>query len=156
MWTERDQAARAEREIPEVQRVDMAEIVLHLKAAGVEDIRAFPWLDAPAEKTLSRTMDLLADLGALDSETSAITALGRRMLAFPIHPRHARMLIEAGERGCVPVVALIAALTQMDNIMLRGRGHDVRERRADSLGDEGDSDLLRLVRAWQFARRQGC
>lgn len=155
LWTERDHNARPEREVPEVQRVDLAETVLHLKAFGVEDIRAFPWLDAPAGKTLAGAMELLVDLGALDEGTQSITTLGRRMLAFPIHPRHARMLIEAGIRRCVPTVALIAALTQADNIMLRGRGREVRDRRADSLGDEETSDLLRLVRAWQFARGAG-
>jgi len=155
LWTQRDHEARPAQEPPEVRRVDLSEIVLHLKALGVEDVATFPWLDPPGERTLARATELLVDLGALSGDGAMITGLGRRMLAFPVHPRHARMLIEAGNRGCVTTVALIAALTQMDNIILRGRGREVRERRADSLGDEATSDLLGLVRAWQFARKTG-
>jgi ATP-dependent helicase HrpB len=155
LWTERDHNARPEQELPEVLRVDLSEIVLHLKALGIEDVAGFPWLDSPGPKTLTRAMELLIDLGALSSDGSVITELGRRMLAFPLHPRHARMLIEAGTRGCVPMVALMAAVTQMENVVLRGLGRDMREKRADSLGDEKESDLFLLVRAWQYARESG-
>jgi ATP-dependent helicase HrpB len=103
LWSEREHADRAEQELPEIKRLDLAEVVLTLKAAGVDDLRQFRWLEAPEEKALARAEDLLLDLGALRTAASGrqITPLGRQMLAFPVHPRYARMLLAARDYGCV-------------------------------------------------------
>lgn len=153
LWSVRDHAARPIHEIPEVRRLDLAEVVLTLKAGGVDDIKAFRWMEVPEERSLDRAELLLRDLGALDSRTGAMTETGRRMLSFPVHPRYARMLIAAGEHGCVRSVALIAALTQGRSLLLRRQGHDVRGDRDDFLGDETESDFFILMRAWHYADR---
>jgi ATP-dependent helicase HrpB len=178
-------------ELPEVKRLDLAEVVLTLKASGIDDVAAFPWLEKPDTKGLERAEMLLTDLGALHaprseisnakdpnakegnrqsskaegaSDTSAekaagqrpalpgaITEVGRRMLRFPVHPRYARMLIEADARGCVRPVALMAALTQGRNFLVRGVSRDVEDAREETLGEEHESDFFLLMRAWRFA-----
>ena len=47
LWTEREHLDRAAQELPEVKRLDLAEVVLTLKASGVEDIGDFRWLEPP-------------------------------------------------------------------------------------------------------------
>ncbi|MEI7820968.1 MAG: helicase-related protein, partial [Verrucomicrobiota bacterium] len=94
LWTDREHADRPSQELPEVKRLDLAEVVLTLKAGGVNDVAKFRWLEAPEAKSLERAETLLLDLGATDTSGS-ITELGRRMLAFPAHPRYARMLLAA-------------------------------------------------------------
>ena len=148
LWTERQHYERAPRELPEVKRLDLSEIILTLKASGVDDVAAFRWLEAPEARSLERAETLLRDLGALDDETGIITDLGRRMLAFPLHPRYARMLLAAQAHGCVREVALAAALTQGRNLLRRDGDHEARER---ALGEEHASDLLLLMRAWHLA-----
>ena len=96
LWTAREHDDRAAQELPEVQRLDLAEVVLTLKASGVDDVAEFRWLESPDAKSLERAVTLLTDLGGLDAQ-GAITPLGRRMLAFPAHPRYARMLLAAHE-----------------------------------------------------------
>jgi ATP-dependent helicase HrpB len=150
LWMEREQ--RAAQELPEVKRLDLAEVVLTLKAAGVDDVRNFRWLEPPDPKALDRAEQLLADLGATDHQ-SRITNLGRRMLAFPVHPRYARMLIAAGESGCVRPVALIAALTQGRDLLVRRQGRQVEEARDDLFGGETQSDFFVLMRAYRYAER---
>jgi len=154
LWTEREHRARPVRETPEVQRVDMAEITLLLKACGIGDVGGFPWVDAPDANALAGAIELLQSLGALDMREEAITALGRQLLAFPAHPRYARMLVAAEYYGCVPTAALIAALTQERNLLLRHAPRAVRARREDVFGEETDSDLFVLMRAWHYAREQ--
>ena len=73
------------------------------------------------------------------------------MLAFPVHPRYARMLLAARERGCVRPVALLAALTQTRNLLVRSEGRQMDEAREDALGAEHESDFFLLMRAWRFA-----
>ncbi len=152
LWTEHEHAGRAAHDMPEIKRVDPAEIILTLKALGVSDIAAFPWLEPPEPKALERALTLLRDLGALDA-AGAPTPLGRRMLSFPVHPRYARMLLAAGERGAVKPVALIAAIAQGRPLLVRNAGKAAAEQRRDLLGDSGGSDLLILMRAWNYARQ---
>jgi ATP-dependent helicase HrpB len=152
LWTERDHADRAAQELPEVHRLDLAEVVLTLKSSGVTDIDKFPWLESPNAIGLRRAEQLLCDLGALESTGKrAITGIGRKMLSYPVHPRYARMLLEAEGRGCVRGVALMAALTQGRGFLIRGVAKGVEQAREAALGDEHQSDFLLLMRAWSYA-----
>jgi ATP-dependent helicase HrpB len=153
LWTEREHPARPAQELPEVKRLDLAEVVLTLKASGVEEIGRFRWLDPPDPQALARAEQLLGDLGALAS--GGITMLGRRMLAFPVHPRYARMLLAAQKYRCVPAVALIAAITQGRNLLRRLESRQAREDREDVLGSDAESDLFVLMRAYRYAEKSG-
>ncbi len=151
LWAEREHANRAPQELPEVKRLDLSEVVLTLKASGIDDVMNFPWLEKPDAVGLVRAENLLVDLGALAGERKTITAVGRKMLRFPVHPRYARMLLAAEERGCVRTVALMAALTQGRNFLIRGVARDVEKAREDALGEEHASDFFLLMRAWRYA-----
>jgi ATP-dependent helicase HrpB len=169
LWTEREHAQRAAQELPEVRRLDLSEVVLTLKASGIDDVAAFPWLEKPDPKALERAETLLADLGALEGADKArppggaanlggpsgpalpISETGRRMLRFPVHPRYARMFLEADKRGCVRSVALMAALTQGRSFLQRGLPRAVDDARDEALGEETESDFFLLMRAWRFA-----
>jgi ATP-dependent helicase HrpB len=151
LWTEREHAQRALQELPEVKRLDLAEVVLTLKAAGIDDVYNFPWLEKPEAKSLERAEALLEDLGALAGKDRTITEVGRRMLRFPMHPRYARMFLAAQEFGCVRSVALMAALTQGRNFLLRGVDKRTQEARDELFGAESESDFFLLMRAWRYA-----
>ncbi len=153
LWSAAEHAERQPQELPEVQRLDLSEVVLALKAAGIENLRTLRWFEAPAEASLHQAEELLADLGALDKRNgdTAITELGRRMLAFPAHPRYARMLIAAEEYGCVPEACLIAALTQGRDLLLRNVSSDVAAARDELFGGQDSSDFWILIRAWEYA-----
>jgi ATP-dependent RNA helicase HrpB len=151
LWTESEHLERAPQELPEVKRLDLAEVVLTLKASGIEDSAAFRWLEPPDPKALENAEQLLDELGA--SAVGKVTSLGRRMLAFPVHPRYARMLLAAQEQRCVRSVALIAALTQGRNLLRRAEGKEMRDEREDFLGSDDESDLFILLRAFRFAEK---
>src|SRR5215831_6482284 len=69
LWSRDEHARRPARELPEIRRLDLAEAVLTLKAAAIEDLRKFRWLDPPDEASLAHAEELLADLGALKGGT---------------------------------------------------------------------------------------
>jgi ATP-dependent helicase HrpB len=151
LWTEREHEARPVQTPPEIRRLELSGAFLGLKASGIEDLAAFPWLEAPEARSFARGVELLRDLGALD-HAGRLTDTGRRMAAFPTHPRYARMLLAADKLGCVRAAALIAALSQSRTIMLRSEGKRMDELREDILGAEGASDFFTLMRAWRFAQ----
>lgn len=150
LWTLQEQATRRAQELPEILRHDLAEVVLTLKAGGIDDIENFQWLEKPDPVALARTLTLLTDLGAIDHR-GRLTQTGTRMVQFPMHPRYARMLLAADRFHCVRQACLIAALTQGKGILERNKGKEVRGERDDRLGDEDCSDFKRLMRAWVFA-----
>jgi ATP-dependent helicase HrpB len=174
LWSRDEHAHRLQQELPEVKRLDLAEVVLTLKAAGVQDLRKFRWLERPEEQALVHAEELLADLGALRTENFQvgnsksevtqpgspsprgvleITPTGRKMLAFPLHPRYARMLLAAREYGCVYQACLVAALTQGRDLLLRNIDREVARWRDDLLGDKAASDFWLLMRAWTYAAK---
>jgi ATP-dependent helicase HrpB len=153
LWSREEHAHRPQQELPEVKRLDLAEVVLTLKAAGVEDLRAFRWLEPPEEQSLAHAEELLTDLGALKTinHQLSITPLGRKMLAFPLHPRSARMLIAAQDYGCVYQACLLAALTQGRDLLLRNVDGDTARHREDLLGEKAGSDFWLQMSAWHHA-----
>ena len=175
LWSREEHGHRAVQELPEIKRLDLAEVVLTLKAAGVDDLQKFRWLEPPTEQSLAHAEELLLDLGALkvaqasrlcvsgaaeqtethrrDACATNITPIGRKMLAFPLHPRYSRMLLAAQEYGCVHQACLVAALTQGRDLMLRNVDRDTNSYREDLLGDKASSDFWILMRAWTYAAK---
>jgi ATP-dependent helicase HrpB len=150
LWSRSEHDERAPHEMSEIKRLDLAEVVLTLKAADVDDLRKFRWLENPDEISLTHAEELLEDLGAIGHDKK-ITAIGRKMLAFPLHPRYARMLLAAQEFGCVRQACLVAALTQGRDLLLRNCGKEVESAREDLLGEKASSDFWILMRAWNYA-----
>jgi ATP-dependent helicase HrpB len=152
LWTACDHDQRPPQTLPEIRRLELSGALLTLKAGGIEDLDQFPWVEAPDPKSFARARQLLHDLGALDRDEK-LTKIGRRMAAFPTHPRYARMLLAAQELGCVRAAALIAALAQSRPIVIRSVGKRIEETRQDILGGEPSSDFFLLMRAFRYAEQ---
>ena len=155
LWTAHEHRNRMPHDISEIRRIDLAEVLLLLKAHGVDDARTFPWVEAPDDISRQRAEQLLRDLGAADATTGRITSLGQRMVSFPVHPRYARMLMSGHELGCTRDAALIAALTQDRDLLIRRPPKHVQDAREDLLGERADSDFFILMRAWRYAQQNG-
>ena len=152
LWTESGHLNREERQSPEIQRADLSEVVLLLHSLGVTRAAEFPWLDQPETAAVERAELLLKTLGAISRE-GRLTEAGWEMKSLPVHPRYARMMIEARRRKCLPAAALCAALASGRDLLLRpGRDdHAARETR-ELFEGSALSDFYTLMRAHQFAR----
>jgi ATP-dependent helicase HrpB len=119
LYTEMDYAARPAFETPEIQRLDLAGAALELHAAGVQEVANFAWFDSPTTQSIEAADTLLRRLGAIN-KTGAITELGRKMLRLPLHPRQARIFVEASQRGVAKRGSLIAALIGERDLRAKG------------------------------------
>ena len=151
LWTVISHKDRDERNTPEIQRSDLAEVVLLLHSLGIREAASFDWLDKPDPQAVVRAERLLTMLGALlDAD---LTPIGRQMLRLPMHPRYSRMLIEASQRGCVADAALCAALVSGRDLLARLDRDDVSTQAArEMFEDSTDSDFITLMRAYDFAK----
>lgn len=156
LWTESNHLNRPERNTPEIQRADLAEVVLLLHSAGIRKASEFDWLDRPDAAAIERAEKLLESLGAIranPSEASDLTPIGRKMLRLPMHPRYSRMLVEAASHGCLKEAALCAALVSGRDLLVRlGRDdqHIAKARETFEVSDQ--SDFFVLIEAFQHAQ----
>jgi len=105
LWDARDRL-RPARE-PEIDRVDLAGVVLGLMAAG-NTPESFPWFDAPSPDRVEAARELLQRLGAIDG--TRVTSLGDQLRRLPLHPRLGAVLMAA--RGAWEAAAACALLSE--------------------------------------------
>jgi ATP-dependent helicase HrpB len=150
LYTAQDFNARPAHEAPEVRRLDLAEAVLELSAAGVGDLRGFEWFEPPSEPSLESARELLRGLGALDG-AGGLSPVGRRMLRLPLHPRLSRIVVEAEGRGVAREACAVAALVSERDIRAGRVLQDSRDRRPPRAPSSGTSDLLELLDLFEGA-----
>jgi ATP-dependent helicase HrpB len=155
LWTEAQQAERPARNTPEIQRTELSEVVLLLHSFGIRDAAQFDLPDKPAAERIAAAEELLEALGAITPAPRAITEIGRQMLRLPMHPRYARMLIEAQKYGCVREAALFAALVSGRDLLVHLPPQDKLTRRnRESLTRVSDTDFTLLSAAFAHAVKQ--
>jgi len=150
LWTRAEEAGRREHDVPEILRVDLGRTLLELAAWGLRDAAGLAWLDPPPPATFERAGRLLVDLGALDGG-GALTDVGRRMLALPVAPRLARMLVEAEDEDALADGALLAALASERDIVRAARAFGG----AAADFPPGPSDLVLRMELFEDAARTG-
>lgn len=124
LYTLYDFNQRSEQTTPEIERADLTETVLWARTLNVP-LASDCWLDRPPQAALVRAQKLLELLGAVHADGS-VTSMGRKLAAFPVHPRLGRAMHHALETGCVKGVArLVALLSEPSVVMRRDVGLDL-------------------------------
>ncbi len=154
LYTEKDFAALAESDTPEILRCDFSQAILTMKARGVENIVNFPFLDRPPRKTLEKALLQLFQVKAL-TESGDISQIGMQMARLPLSVSLARALLAAAEPAmdCVSEVIDIISCLSVENIFLNLTSEDKKEEaelaRRELYRREGDHlTLLALVKAY--------
>ncbi|CAG8493973.1 14631_t:CDS:10, partial [Acaulospora colombiana] len=104
--------------IPEIQRTNLAMVVLLLKSLGVKNLLDFDFMDPPPQDNILNSMYQLWILGALDN-TGEITSLGRRMVEFPLDPSLSKMLLVSEELGCTAEILTIVSMLSVPSVFYR-------------------------------------
>ena len=104
--------------IPEIQRTNLGNVVLQLKAMGIHDLLKFDFMDPPPVATLVGAMQSLYALGALDDE-GLLTRFGRKMAEFPLEPQLSKMLITAADLRCAEEILTVVAMLSVEQPFYR-------------------------------------
>jgi ATP-dependent RNA helicase DHX8/PRP22 len=137
--------------VPEIQRANMAQTVLTLKAMGINDLLNFDFMDKPSEPSMVSAMHTLYTLGALDDE-GLLTKLGRKMAEFPLDPQLAKMLLSAVELGCSEEILTIVAMLSVQNVFYRPKEKQALadQKKSKFFQPEGDHlTLLAVYESWK-------
>lgn len=140
--------------VPEIQRTNLGNVVLQLKAMGINDLLGFDFMDPPPVATLVGAMENLHALGALDDE-GLLTRIGRKMAEFPLEPNLSKMLLLSVDLGCADEILTITSLLSVENPFHRPKDKQAQAdmRKAKFHAAEGDHlTLLQVYRGWEAAR----
>ncbi|TGO80034.1 hypothetical protein BELL_0016g00080 [Botrytis elliptica] len=113
LYTESNFQALEEATVPEIQRSNLAPIILQLKALGIDNIVRFPFLTSPPAELIIRALELLYSLGALDTYAKLTKPLGTRMAELAVEPMMAKTLLSASSFNCLSEILTIAAMTSV-------------------------------------------
>ena len=99
--------------VPEVQRSNLAPIILQLKALGIDNVLRFDFVTPPPAELLIRALELLYSLGAVDDYAKLTRPLGVRMAELSVEPMMSKVLLSAASMGCLSEILSIAAMTTL-------------------------------------------
>jgi ATP-dependent helicase HrpA len=169
LYSEEDFESRPPFTDPEILRTNLAAVILQMTAMGVargpKDVEDFPFVEPPETRAINDGVTLLRELGALAparqengtggaKSGGGLTAVGQKLAQLPVDPRLGRMIVEAGKRGCVrEVMILAAALTIQDP---RERPTDKQQLAAEKhnrFKDE-NSDFTGFLNLWNYIQEK--
>lgn len=138
---------------PEIQRTNLAAVILQMADLKLGRVEDFPFIEPPDGRLIRDGYRLLDELGAL-TEKQTLTALGRQLARFPLDPTLGRILVAASQQKVLrEALIIVSALAAQDP---RERPHD-KQQQADQAHQpftDKDSDFLFFVKLWQWADSQ--
>ena len=150
LYSEEDFTSRDEFTQPEIQRTNLAAVILrtlHLKLGSLEE---FPFLDPPRPTTVRDGYRTLEELGAIETvdDTVRLTKTGSRMARLPVDPRISRIILAAVEEHAVPEVLVIASAMEVQDPRDRPMEHQQAADEAHAQFLNEDSDFLTYLNLW--------
>ncbi len=135
---------------PEIQRANLAEVILRMKAFRLGEIESFPFLNPPQSAAIRAGYRLLHELGALD-ELNALTPLGRELARLPLDPTLGRMLLQAREENVLPEMLVIAAGLSIPDPRERPEDQKEAAQTAHQKFADPRSDFLSYLKIWNLS-----
>lgn len=150
LFSQEDYEKRPRFTQPEIQRANLAEVILRMKAFGLGEIETFPFLNPPLPAAIRAGYALLHELGALNDQ-HAMTELGHELARLPLDPSLGRMLLQAREEQVLPEILVIAAGLSIPDPRERPEEAKDAARQAQQVFAHPTSDFLSLLKIWQAA-----
>ena len=137
--------------VPEVQRTNLATVVLQLKSLGISNVLRFSFLNRPPAQLMVQGMELLYALGAVDHDGKLTEPLGVQMAEFPLDPMLSKMLLSSSKFECSEEAVTLAAMLQIENcfISIPNKKNQIQRKKLKFSVLEGDHlTLINVYRAF--------
>lgn len=140
--------------VPEIQRCNLAGVMLQLMALGIPDVMNFDFMSKPSPEAVRSAVEHLELLGAVERKEGQVflTALGKKMASFPLEPRYAKTILLSPDYSCSEEILCIVSLLSVDTVLYNppARREEVLAARKKFSSSEGDHmTLLNIYRAFK-------
>ncbi len=153
LYDETDYNARPKFTDPEILRSSLAAVILRMRALKLPRIQEFPFIEPPMGRAISDGVQLLEELGAMESEgprQGALTPIGKQLAALPLDPRVGRMLLAAKEQQALREVLIIATAMATQDPRDRPMDYAQAADTAHKLFADERSEFLSFVKLWDW------
>lgn len=153
LYTETSYEALQEDILPEILRVNLAQVVLQLKGMGVEDPTEFDFLTKPDKTKIASAMKLLYALGAIDGKLT-LTDYGKKLASLPLDPMFGHLLCQSPQFNCVSDMLTAVSVLSAENLFYRPSSREGEQKATMAhkrfCSHEGDlPTYLKVYNAWR-------
>nr|XP_054771735.1 ATP-dependent RNA helicase DHX33-like isoform X2 [Lytechinus pictus] len=158
MYTEDEFTKLNANTIPEIQRSNLANVVLQIMALGIKNVLTFDFMDPPPREALEAALKHLELLGAVNRERNLqLTPIGKEMSSYPLDPPMSKVIISAKDYGCLEEILTIVSVLSVESVL-----HSPMIKREKALAawkkfycSEGDHvTLLSIFRAYKAVKNK--
>ncbi|MEE9309826.1 MAG: ATP-dependent RNA helicase HrpA [Cocleimonas sp.] len=153
LYAEGDFQGCSEFTLPEIQRTNLASVILQLASLNLGDVYDFPYLEAPDSGMIRDGYKLLFELGAVTKakgDNINITQMGRQLASLPIDPRLGRMLLSAKDQGVLDEVLVIVSALSVQDVRERPMDKQQASDQKHSRFKDENSDFIALLKLWDY------
>ena len=148
LYDEKSFLSRPEYTQPEIQRSDLAEVILRMIALRLGDVETFPFIDPPRSQAIQGGFNVLRALDAIDDH-KRLTPLGRDMARLPLAPTVSRMILQARKERALREVLVIASAISIQDPRVRPLEQEKAADQEHKRFVDGESDFIALLNIWK-------
>lgn len=153
LYSEEDFRQRPEFTEPEIQRTNLAAVILRMLSLRMGDIESFPFVDAPDARFIKEGFRLLHELNAVDwknrqSFAAKLTPLGVKLARLPIDPRLGRVIIAANELNCLTEILIIVSMLAVQDPREYPQDKQAVAREKQAQWQHDQSDFMGFLLLW--------
>lgn len=141
----------AESTIPEIKRCNLANVVLQLKALGIDDIIGFDFMEKPSRTSILKSLEQLILLGALTDDYKLSDPVGKQMARLPLDPMYSKALIVSSEFKCLEEMLIVVSMLSVESIFFTPREKLEEARAARKSFESSEGDHITLVNVYRAA-----
>ncbi|KAM7267059.1 hypothetical protein ACFE04_009225 [Oxalis oulophora] len=134
---------------PEIKRCNLSNVILQLKALGVDDIVGFDFIEKPPRATIVKSLEQLFLLGALTDECKLSDPVGNQMARLPLDPIYSKALILANQFNCMEEMLITVAMLSVESIFYAPREKSEESRTATKCFGSLEGDHITLINVYR-------
>ena len=143
---------------PEIQRTNLASVLLTMQSLRLGDPSDFDFIDRPDNRLITDARKLLFELGAVNTEDKSkhksgsrhpLNAIGKKIARMPVDPRLARALCEPVDDPTRYALCVICAALSIPDVRERPADKKTQADQKHALFTDKDSDFLFYLNLWR-------
>ena len=149
LYSEEDYKHRERYTTPEIQRTNLASVILQTKSLKLGEIESFPFIDPPRAAAITDGYKTLYEIGAIDDRHN-LTSIGWKLSKLPVDPRIGRMILAAHENGVLPEMLIVASVLEIQDPRERPQEFQGKADAAHEIFLDKRSDFFGNIKLWDF------
>jgi len=147
LYSEDDFNLRKEFTEPEIQRTNLAAVILQMENMQLGHVEDFPFVEPPDSRLVTDGYKLLHELGAINDKHK-ITEIGKQLARLPIDPKLGRILIESVKENCLKETLIIVSALAVQDPRERPLNKQQAADEAHKTFTDKSSDFISWLNIW--------